>query len=63
MSNRQHNYEYGYRQAMHGRPYKPELATYLGYDDGWDAGNCDRPTGDELQPVDVEKERSTGCLT
>ena len=35
---------------------------YVGYADGWDHGHCDMPTWDERHPIDVAKERSTGCL-
>jgi hypothetical protein len=63
MSNRQKNFEIGYRQGYNGIEYKPELSKYAGYDDGWDAGNCDRPTLEELIPMDRNKEASTGCLS
>ena len=62
MSNRAKNYETGYRMGINGVPFNPEFAKYTGYEDGWDAGNCDRPTLDEILPIDVAKERSTGCL-
>ena len=62
MSNKQRNYEAGYRAGFSGKPFNAELTKYTGYDDGWDAGNCDRPTLEELMPLDVAKERSTGCL-
>jgi len=63
VTNKQRNFEFGYREGFNGRPFRQDLAGYPGYAEGWDAGNCDRPSLDELLGVDVDKERSAGCLS
>lgn len=63
MTNRTKNFNTGYKQGFEGVPFNITLDQFPGYADGWDAGNCDRPTLDELLPLDVAKERSTGCLS
>ena len=63
MTNKQKNFEFGYKAGIQGKPFRKELADYAGYLDGWDAGNCDRPSLEELIPIDVAKERSTGCFS
>ncbi len=62
MTNREANYAAGYRAGISGNAYNASLDIYTGYSDGWDHGHCDRPTLDELMPLDIGKERSTGCL-
>jgi hypothetical protein len=62
VTNKQRNFEFGYRDGVNGRAFRREYADYPGYLDGWDAGNCDRPSLDELLGVDIGKEQSTGCL-
>lgn len=62
MTNKQRNFEAGYQAGLFGVEFNPNLAQYIGYADGWDCGNCDRPTFDEMTPIDMAKERSTGCL-
>jgi len=63
MTNRQKNYEFGYREGFKGLPVRREfIAKYPGYYDGWDAGNCDRPTLEEMIPIDIEHEASESCL-
>lgn len=60
LSTREKNYNYGYAQAMRGVPFDPALAKYAGYEEGWDAGNCDRPTPvDELLPRRSRRFRPT----
>lgn len=54
--NEQKNYDTGYRHGYNGRELRVELAAYPGYADGWDAGHCDRPSLDELLPLDRAKE-------
>lgn len=61
-TNRQKNFDIGYRHGMKGIPFRRDLMSYPGYEEGWDAGNSDRPTLEESMPMDVAKERSTGCL-
>jgi hypothetical protein len=47
-----------YREGRSGEPLDPELARHSeDYDRGWDAGNCDRPSLDDLT-VDAAKERT-----
>lgn len=53
------SFEKGYRDGYNDREM---TSTDYAYDAGWDAGNCDRPSLDELLPMDVAKERSTRCL-
>jgi hypothetical protein len=61
---RKHNFEIGYKHGINGKAMNQSLAdNYPGYADGWDAGWCDMPTLEELIPIDVAKERSTGCLS
>jgi len=55
-TNRERNFEIGYRQALKGIAYNAELSRYGGYDAGWDAGNSDRPSLDDLT-LDVASER------
>ena len=62
-SNRQKNWEIGYRQGYNGKPLNQDLVKYPGYYDGWDAGYCDMPTLEERIPIDIAKERSTACLS
>jgi hypothetical protein len=56
MTNKQKNFNIGYKQAITGNSYNTELSKYPGYDEGFDAGHCDRPTLDDLMPLDVAKE-------
>lgn len=57
VSSRQRNFNIGYNQAMKGAAYNPALAAYAGYAEGWDAGNSDRPSLDDLT-LDIASERS-----
>jgi hypothetical protein len=57
VSNRQKNFNFGYRAGLRGDAYRPELSKYPGYDEGWDGGNSDRPSLDDLA-LDVASERS-----
>lgn len=43
MSSYQKNYDWGRGQAMRGVPFSADLAKYPGYEEGWDAGNEERP--------------------
>lgn len=54
--NEQRNFEIGYRFGLKGLPHNPSLANYAGYSEGWDAGNSDRPSLDDLT-LDVASER------
>ena len=53
------DFERGYK---HGYNCQEMQSTTYAYECGWDAGNCDRPSLDELMPMDVQKERSDRCL-
>jgi hypothetical protein len=54
--NEQFNFNLGYRRALRGVKYEPRLGAYKGYAEGWDAGNSDRPSLDDLT-LDVASER------
>ena len=62
MTNKQKNYEFGYKAGYTGKLYRKDLSRYPGYDEGWDHGNCDRPSLDEILPMDFGKEASLNCL-
>jgi hypothetical protein len=55
-SNRDKNFNFGYAAGMRGDAYRPELSKYKGYDEGWDGGNSDRPSLDDLT-LNVASER------
>lgn len=63
MTNRQRNYEAGYKAGINGKPFNRELVKYTGYEEGWDHGHCDMPTLEELIPIDIEHEASEACLS
>ena len=41
MTNRQKNYEIGYRHGSNGLPIKPACIAYAGYEDGYNDGASD----------------------
>jgi hypothetical protein len=60
---RRHNYDIGYKYGYAGRDYDKGLAErYPGYSEGWEDGDSDRPSLDELIPLDWQREQSDRCL-
>ena len=49
-------FDMGYADAMAGRKFNEAYDGDRHYEDGFDAGQCDRPTLDELMPLDAAKE-------
>ena len=64
MNAKQHNYEIGYKHGYNGKAMNQQLAdSYPGYAEGYDHGHCDMPSLEELIPISIGKEMSTGCLS
>lgn len=59
MSSELYDWNAGYREGYAGRTAKINSDAYL---DGYDIGNCDRPSLDELKPLDIGKEQSAWYL-
>lgn len=57
-------YEMGYRRGYSGQPMVESFAEKSPhYATGWDHGNCDRPSLEELMPIDIDHEASDACLS
>lgn len=51
MTNKQKNYEIGYRDGMASKLFKPERSKFAGYSDGWNDGDSARPILDSDLPI------------
>jgi hypothetical protein len=62
MTNKQKNYEIGYRDGMAGKPFKTERSKFTGYSDGWQDGNSAVPILDYDTTSEEQKEANRQAI-